>query len=58
MPHDRTPSAEFTYLERHQQTLALYICEAEVDASGVTVGVAVPHDVLDARINAVDKPVG
>ena len=46
------------YLQRHQQTFTLHVGEAEVDASRVTVGVAVPDDVRDTRVDAVDEAVG
>ena len=47
-----------TYLQRHQQTFTLHVGEAEVDTSRVTVGVAVPDDVRDTRVDAVDEAVG
>lgn len=42
------------YLQRHQQTLALHIREAEIDASSVTVGIAIPHDVFNLQVDFVN----
>ena len=46
-----------TYLQRHQQTLPLDVSETEIDATGVTVDVAVSDDVFNARVDAVDEAV-
>ena len=46
-----------TYLQCHQQTLPFDVSETEIDATGVTVDVAVPNYVFNAGVDAVDEAV-
>ena len=46
-----------TYLERHEQGLALNVRETQVHAAGVAVGVTISDDMLDLRGYAIDEAV-
>ena len=47
-----------TYLQRHQQALALNVCKAEIDTSGVASHVAITDDVLNPGVDTVNEAVG
>ena len=48
---------KFAHLQRHQETLTLYVRKAEVDTSRKPVGIAIPNDMLHPLIDSVDEPL-
>ena len=48
---------KFAHLQRHQETLTLYVGKAEIDTSGKPLRVAIPNDVLHPLIDTVDEPL-
>ena len=49
--------SKVTYLQRHEERLALNVREAEVDASGEAIYVSVPDDVVDLCVDAPNEAV-
>jgi hypothetical protein len=44
-----------SHFQRHEETLALNISEGQVDASGITFGVAVANDMVEFRVDALNQ---